>query len=1088
MKKGLLTVLLASLVLVGCQNYDDQFDDLNAQISALKSQVDGLSSLSGQVSSLAGTISGLQSGISAATAAATAAGTAATAAGASADANATAIAAATAAATAAGASADAATAAAEAATTAATEAVAAGATNATAIAAATAAATAAGVSADAATAAAEAATTAASSAASATDLTALSASLTALAADVAAVQASLATAATAEAVTALQAEIDAIEADLDDLLSSSNVYATAISITSAADMAAALALGNKVALMNETITITDNAAIADADIQTFINRVKTITKAFSYSSGTATGFTPTFDELTSAKAITITAAGDISFAKLTSATDIVVHDDFETKITSFSMPLLASVSGIDTDEAGVVDTDALNLDSATSIDLGSLARYGAAFQVKMKEGGTLDIASLDDVDADGDQSDLALTINGPDSLTLTKIEGGALSLTNVSTANISGLYSAITVNGGVKDLTVTKGVSIDLSGADDLVTANLNLVNSYDADFTTATAALAAKGNDVTYTANLATIAAPQLTTLTLTGNWLDLTIDSGESNLTTLSIDGTFDDLSIIGAPDLTTLTVSDDTAFGDLTLQNNPNLVVADFDNSFSGAADGTTAATSSTVSVTGNASLEKLHWAADDVGSLTVTGNAKLAELDFTGLADDGAATSPVVYVYNNNLTAVKATDADDGDTEAASGATGDLGTFDAGTSGMKTLSTYLGHVDGATTLGAYVSFDTVSTSVNNENDADSTTLNVTFQDATTWNAATVMYKTNKVSTTAPTGATAQKSKRSYLLDISAITSAQFTVGSQDVLDINGDGAPAAYTFTGQTQAAVVAALNNANNKALATAAGVTMNAYTGGNSQLAIHIGSQLNSALWETSNATASNLNLTASDVISVQVGNQTVTLTAPTQTYEVYSVAKSVGAAIATRWAAVNTSTSALIFNVTGTVAQASSTIDGDTGHMLTFTSKDVGTGGEGLTASISLSALDSTGNNGVLPVSYGATSLTTDNTSTGADVVLTFESNTAGTIANVIGNPATSATSGTFSAATLSHAATGIAGITELHSNYVVNTGTGSRTSTDGQYDESWNDVRMPYGDNYAANETVSTAAVALKSRLGWL
>ncbi len=34
MKKGLLTLLAASLVFVGCQNYDDQFDDLNAQISA----------------------------------------------------------------------------------------------------------------------------------------------------------------------------------------------------------------------------------------------------------------------------------------------------------------------------------------------------------------------------------------------------------------------------------------------------------------------------------------------------------------------------------------------------------------------------------------------------------------------------------------------------------------------------------------------------------------------------------------------------------------------------------------------------------------------------------------------------------------------------------------------------------------------------------------------------------------------------------------------------------------------------------------------------------------------------------------------
>ena len=32
MKKGLLTLLAASLVFVGCQNYDDQFDDLNAQI------------------------------------------------------------------------------------------------------------------------------------------------------------------------------------------------------------------------------------------------------------------------------------------------------------------------------------------------------------------------------------------------------------------------------------------------------------------------------------------------------------------------------------------------------------------------------------------------------------------------------------------------------------------------------------------------------------------------------------------------------------------------------------------------------------------------------------------------------------------------------------------------------------------------------------------------------------------------------------------------------------------------------------------------------------------------------------------------
>ncbi len=79
----------------------------------------------------------------------------------------------------------------------------------------------------------------------------------------------------------------------------------------------------------------------------------------------------------------------------------------------------------------------------------------------------------------------------------------------------------------------------------------------------------------------------------------------------------------------------------------------------------------------------------------------------------------------------------------------------------------------------------------------------------------------------------------------------------------------------------------------------------------------------------------------------------------------------------------------------------------------------------------------------------------------------------------------ATSATSGTFSAATLSHAVTGIAGISELHSNYKVNAQTGSVTSTDGHHDESWSDVRYPEDNNLTT--TTTTAAVA-KTRIAWL
>ena len=60
MKKGLLSILAAATVLVGCQNYDDQFDALNVQITALQQQVNSsitsaISDLQGQLTTLAST-------------------------------------------------------------------------------------------------------------------------------------------------------------------------------------------------------------------------------------------------------------------------------------------------------------------------------------------------------------------------------------------------------------------------------------------------------------------------------------------------------------------------------------------------------------------------------------------------------------------------------------------------------------------------------------------------------------------------------------------------------------------------------------------------------------------------------------------------------------------------------------------------------------------------------------------------------------------------------------------------------------------------------------------------------------------------
>ena len=59
MKKGLLSLLAAALTVVGCQNYDDQFDELSDQITALSATVQGLSTVSDQITALTATVNGL---------------------------------------------------------------------------------------------------------------------------------------------------------------------------------------------------------------------------------------------------------------------------------------------------------------------------------------------------------------------------------------------------------------------------------------------------------------------------------------------------------------------------------------------------------------------------------------------------------------------------------------------------------------------------------------------------------------------------------------------------------------------------------------------------------------------------------------------------------------------------------------------------------------------------------------------------------------------------------------------------------------------------------------------------------------------
>jgi len=647
MKKGLLTVLLASLVLVGCQNYDDQFDDLNAQISALKSQVDGLASLSGQVSSLSGTISGLSAGVAAAQAAATSAG----------------------------------------------------------------------ASADAATAAGNAATAAVNGIA-ATDLSGLEASLATLQTEVDAVQASLATAATATAVTSLQTELDAIELSLADLLATSNIYSSDVSVTNATTLNAALALGNKLNVLNANLTITGYSGMSYTNVQTLVNRINTMTGNVTYTAAGSTGTEIVFNNLTSVGNITMTQPGGYHFPLLSNAAIIDMKDDYETTVTRVNFPVLTSVTGIKTDAAA----DTVEFTYATSVNFGSLATMpGTSMTITSKKDATLNLGAWVSKDAAGNYINFTLALNGPSSWTngtaagtfaTTGLPGqtvgmhdGSITLTNVATTAIHNFRGTIDINGGVKSITGNNIVSVDLAGATDAESLDLKMMRDNDPGDTAATNTAQGKSSSATQ----------------------DVSITSSYTKLGTIKMRGDIGDVVVNAAPALTSIDLGTANAF-DVTVHNNTALTTYagpakaedfTFDNNdlmTSLTANHTTTLTVTgdkavSVSVDGNAELTSATLGMDDIESLSIETNPKLATLAAAGMADNGTSTTTSVAVTGNAFVASLVRDSKE--TPSATvvvGAASDTGAITSA-SGLSTLDTFL--TDALAAAGTVsVWFDTVT----------------------------------------------------------------------------------------------------------------------------------------------------------------------------------------------------------------------------------------------------------------------------------------------------------------------------------------------------------------------------------------
>jgi len=760
--------------------------------------------------------------------------------------------------------------------------------------------------------------------------------------------------------------------------------------------------------MNAAVTITDDATISDTDIQTFVNRIKTMNGTFTYSSGSATGFTPTFDEMVAGTVFALTPAGPLSFKKLASATTVTITTSYGTKITSLDMNALTSVTSFNT---GTVDQ--LHLTSATNVDLGELTRYGSDLSISTKKGATLDIAKLDDKTTAGAQSDINLILNGPASVTLSLIADGDIDLTNVASATVSGFYGTLDVNSGVETLTTTDSVFIELDGATDLVTGTLDYKYDWDPDLTTANAAIAAAGYSTTYLEDYSatgSIVGTDLKTLTITGDLLDLYLD--EANLETLSINANMTDLTMQTLTDLTSLTVSG--KIGNITLDSSPNIAVADFNHTTNMEnKSSATANTSAQFIVTDNLGLTTLHTTGDDISTFTVTGNDALVELDMTGLKDQGGATSADVNLYDNDLTATSATNSTDGETDKSDGATGDAGTYDDGTSGMDSMKIYLTAIAADSDNDAQVSFDTVSSEDDTETTGTTTTtLNIigATTATTTKNEATVL---KMVSGSANTAAGAKSAiAQIYGMIITptaqsndagtAAGTLQVTTNGVNLFDTTLTGNGTALSMGGN-QDLDIAAIKSSINLSRATSAGVTMDAKRGANSSAAVTLrdviegtttsvlGERYTTAAAVTAANTATNYGMGSDDYITVTVGSNSVTATGASST----SLASAVYTAWAAKYHSSGTASAAAVATMT------SPTIGSGASQALAWTMNQEDSGGYGKTISASVTAGTTTATSAAnMDWTIGASNLTSNNTTVddGVSTILTLTANAADT------------------------------------------------------------------------------------------
>ena len=896
---------------------------------------------------------------------------------------------------------------------------------------------------------------------------------------------SLENVASEEDLNEINSNIGDVQEDLDELLTSSNIYSSDIYVNNIATLDFADALGDKLNIVNGNVEIYAIPEMDSIKLQNVVNRLKTIVGGFGYLSKNTTVATVKFDSIVSTSGISIGVHHDISFANLANNGDIRFGTNYDNKVKEVNLGKLAMVGQVgmanitNNPNAGAGNpkifgtfstANAIVYDNADSMDLGSLPYYSQnALTLTLDSGGDLNIGSLDDTDSTGRQTDLDLTITGAAIVSLPNYDDGDFSATDVGTVDLPKF------TGDSGSITLSQITHLKLGAVE--VDVKIGTSSTPDNDLETFDVT-AAKGTDTNDTA-------PEIAVYS--------------TSVENVKVAGVTGAVTLADSPSLDTVDFSA-KAVGTITLNNNANLVnvtltgeapavVVTNNADLQTLTIGTKTVVSSakdakldgTITVTDNASLANLTVESDDIENLSITGNPDLTQIDLSKLTKIGATGKPTVNIYNNDLTASKLTDDNDGTTDVANGATGDKGSITS-SSGMDTAKVYLGVVAADADATANVYFDTVDEFADAETSTISTTTNHKYSGGTTpSNSELDQIKVLVISAASSDGVAAKdasKGKKSWVFSSTSGAQLQISSGNPTTTLFAVGGSTSSVTLSGNA-AIDVNAITTAENLARANAAGLTLTAQKGGQSTLGgdvtlrfhaiappLIIGERHTTTAAATAAASSTNHGLGPDDEVTFTVGMNSVTVSGVVVSSAPHLVAlgTTIQAAYLAKYGPAGTHSATAVASVN------------HAGGVLSITGLDPGSRGHGLEVSLSVKAGTATITNGLaLDWTIGSTNATTDNSTDSNNFIVTLESLTAGPTPSV--SDATTPTTILLGGAAVTVSRT-------LVSTQLTN-GTDPNKGTYTAQTESRADVTIAEASTAVVAPT--TAAVSF-SRVGWL